>query len=82
MEGKGGDWPNRHITFILAKKLHLQFILLRLQYCGGLVENVIWEEGLAENVRIPSNRKGSKIAQKSFPKSFQKYTLFKASFLQ
>jgi len=23
-EGKG-DWPNRHITFIVAKKLNLQF---------------------------------------------------------
>jgi len=35
--------------------------------CGeGLVENVIWGRGLAENVRIPSYRgEGSKIAPKT-----------------
>jgi len=26
-----GGWPNRHITFIVAKKLNLQFILLYLR---------------------------------------------------
>jgi len=32
----------------------------------GLVENVIWGEELAENVRIPSYRgRGSKIAKKT-----------------
>jgi len=25
-------WPNHHITFIVAKKLNLQFILLYLQF--------------------------------------------------
>jgi len=56
----GGVWPNRHITFIVAKKPNSQFILLYLRYIicigRGLVENVIWGEGLAENVRIPSYR--------------------------
>jgi len=38
-------WPNRHIAFIEAKKLNLQFILLYLRYMWGegLVEKVIWE---------------------------------------
>jgi len=44
--GGGGGWPNRHITFIVAKKLNLQFILLYLWYMCGLVENVIWGEGV------------------------------------
>jgi len=37
-------YSNRHITFIVAKKLNLQFILLYLRYMWGkgLVENVIW----------------------------------------
>jgi len=56
----GGEcWPNRHITFIVAKKkLNLELILLYLQYMWGegLVENSIWGEGLAENVRITSCR--------------------------
>jgi len=40
-------WPTRHIIFIVAKKLNLQFILLYLRYTWerGLVENVIWGEG-------------------------------------
>jgi len=48
-------WPNRHITFIMAKKANSQFLLLYLQYMWGrgLVENVTWGRGLAENVRIP-----------------------------
>jgi len=47
--------PNRHITFIVLKNFNSQFILLYLRYMGeGLVENNIWGEGLAENVRIPS----------------------------
>jgi len=39
-----GVWSNRHITFIVAKKLNLRFILLYLRYMWGrkLVENVIW----------------------------------------
>jgi len=37
-EKGGGSWPNRHRTFIVAKKLNLQFILLYLQY--------MWEEGV------------------------------------
>jgi len=41
-----GVWPNRHITFIVAKKLNLQFILLYLRY--------MWGEGLVENVGILS----------------------------
>jgi len=37
----------------------------------GLVENVKWEEGLAENVRIPSyGRRRSKIAQKKNKPSY------------
>jgi len=32
--GKGG-WSNRHITFIVAKKLNLEFILLHLRYMWG-----------------------------------------------
>jgi len=50
-------WPNRRITFIGAKKkLNLMFILLYLRYMWGkgLVEKSYGEEGLAENVRIPS----------------------------
>jgi len=53
----GGGWTNRYTTFIVAKKkLNFQFILLIYGICGsrGLVENVIWGKGLAENVRIPS----------------------------
>jgi len=42
--------PNRHITFIVAKKLKLQFIL-PYGICGG--------RGLVENFRIPSyNQEG------------------------
>jgi len=36
--------------------------------CGGrgLIENIIWGKGLAENVKIPSYKeRGSKIAQKT-----------------
>jgi len=48
--GRGG-WPNLHITvtFIVAKKLNLRFILLYFRYLwgSGLVENVIgWGRGL------------------------------------
>jgi len=59
--------PYRHITFIVAKKLNLQFILLFYGIFGeGVVENIIWGRGLAENVRIPSYRgRGSKITQKT-----------------
>jgi len=40
--------------------------LLYFRYMWGLVENVIWGEGLAETVRIPSYRgEESKIAQKT-----------------
>jgi len=54
---KGDRCPNRHITFIGAKKI--QFLLLFLQYNGErrLAEKVktsYGERGLAENVRIPS----------------------------
>jgi len=44
--GEGG-WPNRHITFLVVKKINLQFILLYLRYMWGkgLVENVIWGKG-------------------------------------
>jgi len=46
-----------------------KLILLYLWYVGkGLVENVAWGRGLAENVRIPSYEymgRGSKIAQKT-----------------
>jgi len=50
----------------VAKKLNLQLVLLYLHVEEGLVENVIWEDGLAENVRIPSyGRRGSEIAQKT-----------------
>jgi len=45
----------RGITFEVAKKLNLQFILLSLRYMWeGLVENVIWGEGFGGKVRIPS----------------------------
>jgi len=42
-----GDWPNSYITFIVVKKLNLQFILLYLRYMWGrgFVENVIWGRG-------------------------------------
>jgi len=43
MEG----WPNRHITFIVAKKLNLQFILLYLRYMG---EEVGWKCHMREGV--------------------------------
>jgi len=44
----------------LLKKLNLQFILLYLRYIwgSGLVENVIWGEGVGWKVRIPSKRGG------------------------
>jgi len=55
--GRGG-LNKRQITFIVAKKLNLPFILLYLRYMRGrgLVENVIWGEGLGENVRKSSCR--------------------------
>jgi len=49
-------WSNRHITFIVAKKSLIYTLFCSIyDICGGkkLVENVIWERGLAENVRIP-----------------------------
>jgi len=51
-----GGWPNRHITFIVAKKLDLQFILLYLRYMWGGGGDWLKTSygGLAENVRIPS----------------------------
>jgi len=69
-----GVWPNRHITFIVAKKLYgvcvlfTDYVALFTAYVGGrgLVENVIWERVFAKNVRISSYRgEGSKIAQKT-----------------
>jgi len=43
-------------NFMWLKKLNLQLILLYLRYTWGLVKNVIWGRGLAENIRIPSYR--------------------------
>jgi len=43
------------------KKLNLQFMLLYLRYMWalwGLVENVIWGKGLAENVKYRHMRGG------------------------
>jgi len=41
-----------------------------------LVENVIWGEGLAENVRISSfGGRGSKIAQKNCPMIFERFLI-------
>jgi len=57
----GGGWPNRHITFTVAKKLTLQFILLYLRYMWGLVENVIWGEWL----KASENHHMGGIAQKT-----------------
>jgi len=38
-----------------------------------LIENVIWGEGLAKNVRIPSyRRRGSKIAKKNRQMIFER----------
>jgi len=51
-----GFWPNRHITFIVAKKLNLQFILLYLRYWEGVGWKHHMGEVLAENVRKPSYR--------------------------
>jgi len=52
--GDGGT--NHHITFIVAEKAKFTVPLaLFTVYVGErLVENVIWGEGLAESVRIPS----------------------------
>jgi len=63
-------WPNRHITFIVAKKSLIYSLFcsiygicgergwLKTSYGGG--------EELAENVRIPSyGEKRSEIAQKN-----------------
>jgi len=52
----GGRRFGQIVIFIVAKKLNLLFILLYFRHLWrrGLVENVIWGEGLAENVRIPS----------------------------
>jgi len=47
-----GVWPNRHITFIVAKKLNLLFILIyfRYRWGNGLVEIVILYGGLGWRV--------------------------------
>jgi len=55
--GWEGIWPNRHIAFIVAKKLNLQLCCI-YGICG---RGVGWKRhmggrGLAENVRIPSYR--------------------------
>jgi len=48
----------------------------------GLVENVIWGEGLAENVKIPSyGRRKSKIAQKNRHMIFERSLAGKLSTL-
>jgi len=64
-----GAWPNRHITFIVAKKLNLQFNLLYLRYMlgEGLVENVIWSgrDWLKTSEYRHIGRRGFKIAQKN-----------------
>jgi len=62
-----GVWSNRHITFIGAEKaLFAVLLALFTVYVGeGLVENVIWGRGLAENVGIPSyGGRRSKIVKK------------------
>jgi len=60
---------NRHAIFIVAKKSLIYSLFCSIfGICVGrvLVENVVWGEGLAENVRIPSYREeGSKVAPKS-----------------
>jgi len=41
----GGGWPNRHITFIVAKKSLIYGLFYSLfGICGGkvLFENVVW----------------------------------------
>jgi len=68
--GGRGVWPNRHITFVVAKKLNLQFTLLYLRYTwrDGLVENIIkWGGGgwlKTSEYRHMGKERGSKIAQK------------------
>jgi len=39
------DWPNRHVTFIVAKKLNLQFSCSIYGTCGGWLKTS-WGEGL------------------------------------
>jgi len=55
--GEGG-WPNVNINFVVAKKSLIYSLVSSINdICEegrGLVENVQWGEGLAENVRIPS----------------------------
>jgi len=48
-------WPNRHITFIVAKKSLIYIFYSIYGICGGkvLVEKSNGAEGLAENVKIP-----------------------------
>jgi len=45
----GGGWPNRHITFIMAKKRLIYSLFCSIySICGGrmLVENVIMGVGV------------------------------------
>jgi len=63
--GVRGDWPNRHITFIVAKKSFIcrLFCLFTVYVERGVGWKSHMGEGLAENVRIPSyGGRGSKIA--------------------
>jgi len=61
-----GNWPNRHITFIVAEKAYFTVLLDlfsvhagggvgRKRYMGeGLAENVIWRAGGIKLLKKPS----------------------------